>query len=77
MELTLLSWLVNGLLGVAMYFMKQTHDQSKEALKDLKGQVEHIRDTTFKKEEFKEFKEELWRRLDKYEASVERRIAEK
>lgn len=76
-ELQVGSWVFNGILGIAVYFMKQAHDETKEKIKSLRDDVNTVRETTFKKEDFKEFKEELWRRLDKYEASVERRLSEK
>lgn len=76
-EIQVGSWIVNALLGIAVYFMKQAHDETKDKLRNLREDLNTVRETTFKKEDFKEFKEELWRRLDKYEASVERRLSEK
>lgn len=76
-EVQIIAWIINALLGLAMFFMKQTNDQTKENLRNLREDLNIVRDTTYKKEDFKEFKEELWRRLDKYEASVERRLSEK
>ena len=65
----IVSFALNGLLGVAMFFMKNNHDITKEALSSLRADVELVKNTYIKKEDFKEFKEELWKRLDKMEAS--------
>lgn len=72
----ILSFIINGLLAVAMYFMKQAHDTTKEQLKEQRSDITHIKDTYFKKEEFREFKEELWTRFDKMEVAFERRLKE-
>lgn len=71
-----ISFIINGLLSIAMYFMKQSHDATKEQLKEQRGDIAHIKDNYFKKEEFREFKEELWNRFDKMEIAFERRLQE-
>lgn len=75
-EFYIVSFILNGLLGVAMYFMKQSHEQTKELLHDQRKDIALIKDTYFKKEEFREFKDELWTRLDKMENTFERRLQE-
>lgn len=50
--------------------MKLANDQTKEELKNIKSDLKEVRDTAYKKEDFKEFKEELWRRLDKLEQDM-------
>ncbi len=67
METLIVSFVLNGLLGLAMYLMKNAHEHTREELKDLKKSVENVKDTYYKKEDFKEFKEELWNRLDRME----------
>lgn len=74
MEAIVFSCILNGLLGVAMYFMKQTNDHTKEQLEQQRLDINRIRDTYFKKEEFRDFKDELWIRLDKMENTFERRL---
>lgn len=74
METWVISLVVNGLLGIAMYWMKMSHDQSKEEIKDIKQEQKILRDTTFKKEDFKDFKIELWDRLDRMDTDFKRRI---
>ncbi len=73
METLIVSFVLNGLLGVTMYLMKLSHEHTKEELKDLKKSVENVKDTYYKKEDFKEFKEELWNRLDRMESQLVRK----
>jgi len=68
-----LSFLINGLLGIAMFFMKLHNDQTKEALTNLRADLELVKTTTMKKEDFREFKEELWKRLDRMEDTFQNR----
>lgn len=70
------SFIINGLLGVALYFMKQNNDRNKEQLDQQREDIKHIKDNYFKREEFRDFKDELWTRLDKMENTFERRLHE-
>ena len=72
----IISLIINGLLGVAMYFMKQANDTNKEQLNSQRQDIQHIKDNYFKREEFRDFKDELWTRLDKMENTFERRLHE-
>ena len=72
----IISFIVNGLLAVILYFMKTSADSVKEQLKEQRHEISHIKDHYFKKEEFREFKEELWTRFDKMEHAFERRLLE-
>ena len=74
MDTTIVLFVVNGLLAVIMYFMKLAHDGLRENLKDHQMQLEHIKDKYYKKEDFKEFKEELWFRLDEMKLDFKREI---
>ena len=71
-----LSFIFNALLGVIMFFLKQSNDTLKDRLKDVENRTSKIEETTVKKEDFREFKEELWLRLDKMENTFERRLRE-
>ncbi len=80
-DVSLYLFIINIVLGIAMYFMKQSHDNIKDQLveqkkesKTLRDDISDIRDKYYKKEEFREFKEELWNRLDKMELTFERRL---
>ncbi len=82
-DVSLYLFIINIILGVLMYFMKQAHDNNKEqlteqkvALVKLHEEVAHVKDKYYKKEEFRDFKEELWHRLDKMELNFEKRVQE-
>lgn len=66
----IVSFFINGLLGIAMFFMKTNHDNTKESINTLRADLELLKTTTIKKEDFREFKEELWRRLDNMEEHI-------
>ncbi len=72
----IISLIINGLLGVSMYFMKQSGDNVKKQLDDQRADINHIKENYFKREEFRDFKDELWIRLDKMEHTFERRLHE-
>lgn len=63
---------INALLGLVMYFMKMAHDNTKDSIKRLEGEVKDVRDSAFRKEDFKDFRDELWKRFDKLEEKVEK-----
>lgn len=73
-DVYIISFIINGLLGVAMYFMKQTNDNTKERLSKVESEVDKIKESTVKKEDFREFKEELWLRFDKMEITFEKKL---
>ena len=73
-DVYIISFIINGLLGVAMYFMKQANDNTKERLSKVEGEVDKIKESTVKKEDFREFKEELWLRFDKMEITFEKKL---
>jgi hypothetical protein len=56
-------WAVNGLLVVVIWFMR-------EAYLEVKARVMKLEDNTVKKDDFKEFKEEFFRRFDRLEQEV-------
>ena len=59
-----------------MYFMKQNNDHNKQQLDEQRSDINHIKENYFKREEFRDFKDELWIRLDKMENTFERRLHE-
>lgn len=63
---------INALMGLVMYFMKMAHDNTKENIKRLETEVKDVRDNAFRKEDFKDFRDELWKRFDKLEEKVEK-----
>lgn len=75
MDNLIISFIFNVLLGVVMFFMKQSNDTTKERLNKVEHDLERIKDGTVKKEDFREFKEELWLRFDKMEVSFDKKLA--
>ena len=61
------SVVLNLILGGAMYLLKGAHADLKESVKDAHQEISKIKETTIKKEDFREFKTELFDRLDKME----------
>jgi len=59
-----------------MYFMKLNNDAIRERMAKNEEDMNKVKDTYFKKEDFREFKDELWTRLDKMENTFERRLHE-
>lgn len=70
LTVTLLSIGFNVVIGFTMWSLKQQYLDLKERLRRNESEIA----LAVKKEDFKEFKEELWRKLDKIEASVESKI---
>jgi hypothetical protein len=71
-------FLFNGVLGIAMWLLKQSYSEVKEQLKNNSTAIDNVKEHYFKKEDFKafkddfrEFREELWKRFDKLETRVE------
>lgn len=60
---------INLLLGGVIWFMKQSYNDLKDTVKEHKADLDKVKDTYFKREDFREFKEELWTRLDKMEVN--------
>ena len=68
--------LLQALFGVVMYLLKTSNDTAKEEIKLLKAEVKEIRDKAFFKEDFLDFRNQLWGRLDKMEADFKTQIWE-
>ena len=73
----------NGLLGLVSYLLKLEHKALKDDNKDLwveckliRKELDIVKDKYFKKEDFTEFKKELWARLDRMEDDFTRQIQE-
>lgn len=69
-------YLFNVLLGVIMYFLKASNDTLQMRLTKVEAQYDHLKDSTVKTADFRDFKDELWVRFDKMENTFERRIRE-
>jgi hypothetical protein len=60
-------FLFNGVLGIAMWLLKTSYAEVKEQLKQNSQAIDNVKDHYFKKEDFKDFKDELWKRFDRLE----------
>lgn len=67
---------MNTLLGFVMYFMKVSHDTTKEQLAELRSEVKDVRDKSFKREDFHDFRDQLWTRLDRMETDFKQQLLE-
>jgi len=57
-------FIVNGIMGVFMWFMKSTLNDLKEQDKELRQELNRMKETSFTKNDFSEFKLDLYGRLD-------------
>lgn len=60
-----------------MFFMKMTLSDIKEQLREHKEEINVVKETTTKKEDFQEFKRELWQRLDGMKTDFQRALDKK
>lgn len=72
--ISLVSLIVNVLMGLIMFFAKYTVDDLKDKLKVHQEAIDRIRDTYIKREDFREFKEELFVRLDEMKLDLNKEI---
>lgn len=70
MDSVAVSWVMNVLMGFIMYLMKISHDSTKEAIKSLQEKQDRFQNDYLKKTDFKEFKEELWDRIDDLKVEI-------
>lgn len=62
--------LLNAVLGIGGWIMKMMISDLKDEVKDNRLKIEAVKDQYFKKQDFTEFKQELWDRLDRFEQGV-------
>lgn len=74
--LALTGILINLLFGGVLWFMKQAYTDLKTQVKEHKIELDKVKETYFKKEDFRDFKDELWTRLDKMEINWAQKIHE-
>lgn len=63
-------FVLNGLMGVIMYLMKQGYDSLKQTIRSQQDKLERFQEDYLKKEDFREFKEELWKRFDDLKVEI-------
>jgi len=72
--LAVVSLIVNVLMGIIMFFVKYTADGVNDKLKEHQVAIDKIKDSYIKKEDFREFKEELFVRLDEMKLDFRQEI---
>jgi hypothetical protein len=60
MEVELLRWLVFGVMGMAIWFLKRTLDEYDTSLRQLQKETAEIKREYLHRDDFREFKTELW-----------------
>ncbi len=70
----IVEWFVGGLVALVAWLGKTQINSLQKRINDQESKIEHIKETYFKKEDFKEFKQELWTRMDKMEIAMEAKI---
>ena len=76
MDATVVLFAFNVVLSIAAYLLKRAYEDLKSDNKDLWQQITLIKDKYFKKEDFLEFKKELFARLDRMEDDMKQQISE-
>lgn len=72
--LSIVSWVVNGLMGVVMYLLRNAYNDLKAEVKENKHEIQRVKEASMKKEDFLDFKQELWNRLDRFEDAVNAKL---
>ena len=72
--LSIFSLVANFLMGMIMFFMKYASDDLRDKLKSHQEAIDKIKDEYIKKEDFREFKEELFVRLDTMKIDLNKEI---
>lgn len=70
-------FIINCLLGVAAWAIKTNLSDLKSEIKTNRIDIEHVKEKYFKREDFTEFKQELWLRLDRFEQDVKAQLNSK
>ena len=70
MEAELLKWVVFGIMGVSIWFMKRTIDGYDTRLKEQQKEIAEIRRDYLHRDDFKEFKMELWNMFNEIKQDI-------
>jgi hypothetical protein len=70
----IIEWVIGGLVALVAWLGKLQMNSLQKRIEDQEAKIEHIKEHYFKKEDFKEFKLELWGRMDRMEAAMEAKI---
>jgi inorganic pyrophosphatase/exopolyphosphatase len=70
---TLAALAASAIVGVFQWLMRETHNSIKDELKSAKDDIKTLQRESITKEDFKDFKVELFARLDKMEREMEKK----
>lgn len=56
-------WLFNALAGVCIFLVQRAYMELKEEQKELRKEIDRTKENYFRKEDFRDFKQELFDRL--------------
>lgn len=57
------SYIMNGLMAIVMWFMRSAHEDTKERIRVLEAEHKNL----VRRDDFRDFKIELFQRLDRIE----------
>lgn len=77
MEMSIVSLLVNALLGFIMYLMKINHDVTRQEIKALHERQQHFQEHYMKRDDFRELKQDFNDRFDRFEDTVKTLLSKK
>lgn len=74
MEPITIAFAMSTLMGVVSYLLKMQIQMQKDQIKELQNDIKEVREKYYKKEDFQEFKKELWARLDRLEDDFKKEL---
>ena len=74
MDTQVIGWALGALGAIAMWLAKTWVDSMLKKIANIEQEISYIKEVYFKKEEFREFKHDLWQRLDRFESAIEMRL---
>lgn len=74
MEPITIAFAMSTLMGVVSYLLKMQIQMQKDQIKELQIDIKEVREKYYKKEDFQEFKKELWARLDRLEDDFKKEL---
>lgn len=73
-NITLVLFVINALFAIAGWSMKSMITDLKAEVVKNRSEIDIVKEKYYKKEDFQEFKKELWQRLDKFEQDVKEQL---
>lgn len=76
MDQEIITYIVEGLLSVVCFLLWNDRTELKNKQTKLEDELGVLKDKAFKKEDFTDFKKELWERLNRMEDDFKNQIQE-